>query len=93
MEHRPPELHPGRHRGGLWRFHSGGQHSVSLLWDVEDHLLLAHRGHGPVQHQLPSLWGAQVLVSVEQWFSVEGERITMCGYKQTRRICLTELDN
>lgn len=66
MEHRPPELHPGRHRGGLRCFHTGGQHSVSLLWDVEDHLLLAHRGHGPVQHQLPSLWRAQVLVSVGQ---------------------------
>lgn len=34
---------------------------------MEDNLLLAHRGHGPVQHQLPPLWRAQILVSMKQW--------------------------
>lgn len=64
VEHWPPELHPRRHRRGLRGFHTGGQHSVSILWHVEDHLLLAHWRYGPVQHQLPSFWRAQVLVSV-----------------------------
>lgn len=63
MEHRTPELCLGRDRGGLWCVHPGSQHSVSVLRHVEDHLLLAHGGHGPVQHQLPPLRRAQVLVS------------------------------
>lgn len=67
VEHRPPELNIGCHWRGLRYINSRGQHSISLLWHVEDNLLLAHRGHGPVQHQLPPLWRAQVLVSMAQW--------------------------
>jgi len=37
-------------------------HVVLVLWYVEDHVPLAHGGHGPLRHQLPALWCSKVLV-------------------------------
>ena len=51
------------HRGARQRHHYWGcQHAILVLWYVEDHLCMAHRGHGSLQHQLLALWRAQVMV-------------------------------
>ena len=59
-------LKPGNHSGpagaGVWSGHRRRQHPVPVLRHVEDRLRLAHGGHGPLQHQLPALWGAQDVV-------------------------------
>lgn len=63
VEHWEPEHPPGHGGARVWHHHRGGQHSLPLLWHVEDNFCLAHRGHGSLQHQLPAFWGAQILVS------------------------------
>lgn len=79
MEHRALELNLGCDRGGLWCVYSGSKHTLSVLWNVEDQLLLAHGGHGPLQHQLPALWRAQILVGLAVFFCVSSGRIALFG--------------
>lgn len=56
--------HPPRHGGTrVWYYYRRCKHSVPLLWDVEDNVCLAYRGHGSLQYQLPAFWGAKILVS------------------------------
>lgn len=63
VEHWPPQHTAGYGGAGVWHRHWGCQHSLPLFWHVEDHIRLAHWGHGSLQHQLPALWTVQVLVS------------------------------
>lgn len=63
MEHRASQHHTG-HNGEQRGQNQRSQHTIPLLWDVEECLRMAHGGHGSVQHQLPALWRTQVLV---QW--------------------------
>lgn len=91
MEHRTSEFYLGRDRGRLWCVHPGGQHSVSVLRHVEDHILLAHGGHGPVQHQLPPLWRAQVLVSSLGPLQANGAfRCFSLSYLFQSKLCLLQ---
>ena len=62
VEYWPAENHPGLGGKGEWDHHRGCEHPVPVLRHVEDILCLAHRRHGLVQHQLPALRRAQVLV-------------------------------
>ncbi|KAK8768868.1 hypothetical protein V5799_014665, partial [Amblyomma americanum] len=62
VQHQPPEHDPGPGGPGLWHQDRGCQHSLPVLWHVEDHFCMAHGRHGPLLHQLPALWGAQVVV-------------------------------
>lgn len=56
--------HPLRHGGTwMWHYHRRCKHSLPLLWDVEDNICLAYRGHGSLQYQLLAFWGAKILVS------------------------------
>ncbi len=63
MEHWPSQHTAGYGGAGVWHRDRRRQHSLPLLWHVEDHICLAHGGHGPLQHQLPALWTIEVLVS------------------------------
>lgn len=64
MEHRTSQHHSG-HCGERERDQDQrSQHTISVFWDVEECLRMAHRGHGSVQHQLPALWRAKVLVQL-----------------------------
>lgn len=56
------EHYPWHSREGKWHQNQGSEHPLPLLWDVEEHICLAHRRHGSLQHQLPAFWRAQVLV-------------------------------
>lgn len=50
VERGPFEHHPGHGGAREWHHHRGGEHALPVLWHVEDHVRLAHRGHGPLQH-------------------------------------------
>lgn len=63
VEHLPFRHHIGHCGTWKWHHHWGRQYTLPLFWHVEDHICLAHRGHGPLQHQLLALWRTQVLVN------------------------------
>lgn len=70
MEHRTSQHHSG-HRGEWeWYQDQRSQHTLPLFWHVEECLCMAHRGHGSVQHQLPALWRAKILVQYSQWHTL-----------------------
>lgn len=50
VEHLPFRHHTGHCGTGKWHHHRRCQHTLPVFWYVEDHICLAHRGHGPVQH-------------------------------------------
>ncbi len=62
MEYWPSQHYFGHCGEREWNHNQRSQHSISLLRDVEEHIRLAHRGHGSLQHQLPALRRTQVLV-------------------------------
>lgn len=62
VEYWSSEHYFGHGRERKWGHNKRSKHSVSLFRDVEEHVCLAHRGHGSLQHQLPSLRRTQVLV-------------------------------
>ena len=62
LEHQRPRHDPGLRQRGLRGQDRGRQHGLPVLRHVEDNVRLAHGGHGPVQHQLPSLWRTQDVV-------------------------------
>lgn len=64
VEHRPSKHSPGHGGAGVWDRHRGSEHTVPVLRHVENHLCVAHGGHGPLQHQLPAFRATKVLVSI-----------------------------
>ena len=62
VEYWPAENNPGLGGKGERDYHWGREHPIPVLRHVEDILCLAHRRHGPVQHQLPALRRTQILV-------------------------------
>ena len=63
VEHWPPQHVAGYGGAGVRHRYWGCQYSLYVFRHVEDHICMAHWGHGPLQHQLPALRTAQVLVS------------------------------
>ncbi|KAI5126081.1 Lysine-Specific Demethylase 4C [Manis pentadactyla] len=62
-EPQTPGNHSGPARAGVWGGHRRRQHTLPVLQHVEDHVCMAHRGHGLLQHQLcafgePKTWYA-----------------------------------
>ncbi len=43
------------------------EHGLPLLWQLEDELCLAHRGHGSPQHQLSTFWRRQGTQASEEF--------------------------
>lgn len=80
LEHNP--WHSGK---GEWHQDQRREHTISVLWDVEEHICLAHWRHGPLQHQLSTLWRAQVLVRKKTLQNI----VLPCQYCFGLNSCLT----
>lgn len=62
VEHLPSGHHFGYCWTWKWHHYWGCQYTLLVFWHVEDHLCMAHWGHGPLQYQLLALWRAQIMV-------------------------------
>jgi len=62
VEYQLPWNNPGPDQEWDWHPHRRRQHGISVLWDVEVTVPMAHGGHGPLQYQLPTLWSSEVMV-------------------------------
>lgn len=71
VEYWSSEHYSGHGGERKWGHDKRSKHSVSLFWHVEEHVCLAHRGHGSLQHQLPSLRRTQVLVQTQHMCNVK----------------------
>lgn len=90
VEHLPFRHHIGHCGTWKWHYHWGRQYTLPVFWHVEDHICLAHGGHGPLQHQLLALWRTQVLVKTEllSWSHAHCKPLTLIWVLYDHHIAL-----